>query len=81
MPVPAWSTTARAGAALALALGLAGCHPEPPPTEQPPEPQARAGTELRNAIQQPQDQARAVEDALQQGAAAQRAQIEAAEGG
>ncbi|KAF1687139.1 hypothetical protein B1992_03880 [Pseudoxanthomonas broegbernensis] len=68
------------GVAAALcAIVLAGCRPEPPPTEQPPEPQAH--TELRDAIQAPQHKAAAVEDALQQGAASQRAQIDAAEGG
>ncbi|KAF1688866.1 hypothetical protein CSC64_13400 [Pseudoxanthomonas koreensis] len=60
---------------------LAACRPEPPPTERPPEPQARAHTELRDAIQAPQDKARAVEKTLQDDAARQRAQIEAAEGG
>jgi hypothetical protein len=71
----------RAGA---LALGiaaLAGCRPEPPPTERPPEPQAQAHTELRDAINAPQDKARAVEKTLQDGADSQRAQIDAAEGG
>ncbi len=69
---------------LALAVGaaaLAACRPEPPPTERPPEPQARAHTELRDAIQAPQDKARAVEKTLQDDAARQRAQIDAAEGG
>lgn len=70
----------------ALALGiamLAGCRPEPPPTERPPEPQAhaQAHTELRDAIKQPQDKARAVEKTLQEDADRQRAQIDAAEGG
>ena len=67
-------------ALLALAA-LAACRREPPPTEQPPEPQAQAHTELRDAIQAPQEQAKAVEDTLQQGADAQRAQTDAAEGG
>lgn len=70
-----------AGAVLACALSLAACRPEPPPTEQPPEPQAQAATELRDAIQAPQDTARAVEKTLQDNADAQRAQIDAAEGG
>ncbi len=59
-------------------LVLAACHPEPPPTDQPPEPQATA---MRDAIQAPQDKARAVEDTLQQAADAQRAQVEAQEQG
>lgn len=70
--------------ALAIVLGvatLAACRPEPPPTERPPEPQAQAHTELRDAIRAPQDKARAVEKTLQDDAARQRAQIEAAEGG
>ncbi len=72
---------ARAGAVLAFVLALAACRPAPPPTDQPPEPQAQAHTELRDAIQSSQEQAKATADALQQGADAQRAQIEAAEGG
>jgi len=67
-----------------LALGiavLAGCRPEPPPTERPPEPQAQANTELRDAIKAPQDKARAVEKTLQDDADHTRAQVDAAEGG
>lgn len=47
-----------------------------------PAPQAVAGdaTELRDAIQAPQDKARAVEDMLMQAADAQRDAIDAAEG-
>ena len=60
---------------------LAACRPEPPPTEQPPEPQAQAHTELRDAIQAPQDKARAVEKTLQDAADSQKAQADAAEGG
>ena len=41
----------------------------------------RAHTELRDAIQAPQEQAKAAEGAVLQGADAQRAQIDAAEGG
>ncbi len=61
-------------------LSIAACRQDPPPTEQPPEPQA-AQTGLRDAIQAPQDAARAVEQTVQQGADAQRAQIDAAEAG
>ena len=71
---------------LAICAG-AGCRaPEPPPTEQKPEPQAartsepQAHTELRDAIQQPIDKAKAVEQATQDAADQQRAQIEAAGG-
>lgn len=64
---------------LCLLALLAACHPEPPPTERPPEPKAH--TELRDAIQAPQDKARAVEQTLQEDADRQRAQIDAAEGG
>ena len=63
-----------------LALLLAACsRPEPPEKERPPEPQASAParhTELRDAIQAPQDKARAVDEA----AKAQRKAIEAAGG-
>jgi len=63
---------------LLLPLALAGCRAEPPSTERPPEPQAH--TELRDAIQQPLDKARAVEQTLQQAAEAQQKQVDAAEG-
>ncbi len=76
-------------AALAVAVGLlAGCQPEPSPAdpavpEEHPAPQAAASdaTALRDAIQAPQDKARAVEDTLQQADAAQRAAIDAAASG
>ena len=75
-------------AALLAAVALAGCQPEPSPADPPvpeehPAPQAAAGeaTELRDAIQAPQDKARAVEATLQQADAAQRAAIDAAESG
>lgn len=41
-----------------LGLGLAACKPTPPPTDEPPQPQAIAApeaAELRDAIQQPID--------------------------
>ena len=76
-----------AGALLATVV-LAGCQPEPSPAEpavpeEHPTPQAGAGeaTKLREAIQAPQDKARAVEGTLQQADAAQRAAIDAAESG
>ncbi|MEI2453396.1 hypothetical protein [Lysobacter firmicutimachus] len=61
------------------ALGaLAGCtKPQPPDKERPVEPQA---TQLRDAIQQPIDQAKSSEDAVDQGAQRQRDAIEAAGG-
>ena len=73
-------------ASLAILL-LVACSAEPAPAESPPRgepsPQAVAGdaTELRDAIQAPQDKARAVEDTLMQSADAQREAIDAAEGG
>ncbi|MCL1634964.1 hypothetical protein M2650_10020 [Luteimonas sp. SX5] len=58
----------------------AGCsRPKPPPTEQQPEPQAQH-TELRDAVQEPIDKAKAVEDSVQKATDQQRAQIEAAGG-
>jgi hypothetical protein len=51
--------------------------PEPPPTDEPPEPQA---TQLRDAIQAPIEKAKAVEDQVQDAADKQRAEIEAAGG-
>ena len=69
----------RAGALAAALLVLSACRPEPPPTERPPEPQANAA--LRDAIQAPQDKARAVENTVQEAADRQQAEIDAAEGG
>ena len=65
-----------AGPVLLIAC-LGACKPEPPPLEQPPEPKA-AATELRDAIQQPIDQAKAVEAATKEAADKQRAAIDAA---
>jgi len=72
---------------LAIALlAVAACtKPEPPPTDQPPEPQATATTqerhtELRDAIQRPIDKARAAEDVTLQAAERQRAAIDAQTG-
>ncbi len=68
-------------ALIAFALtGLAACKPEPPPTDEPPEPKAVAAdnTELRDAIQKPIDQAKAVDGAGQEAADKQRAEIDAA---
>jgi hypothetical protein len=69
----------RTACLLALA-GLAACKPEPPPTDEPPEPKALAAenTELRDAIQMPIDQAKAVEDTVQDAAHQNEAAIEAA---
>ena len=70
--------------AACIALLVVGCsRPEPPEKERPPEPQASAverHTELRDAIQAPQDKARAMEGAVDDAAKAQRAAIEAAGG-
>lgn len=58
-------------ALIAVALtALGACKPEPPPTDEPPEPKAVAAsnTELRDAIQQPIDQAKAVEGVVQEAA-------------
>ncbi|MET0807555.1 MAG: hypothetical protein ABWX93_02230 [Pseudoxanthomonas sp.] len=61
-------------------LALCACKPEPPPTDQPPEPKAATAdaTQLREAIQQPIDRARAVDAASQRAADDQRAAIDAA---
>lgn len=62
--------------AAVLVLCCAACSPPAePPQQTPPEPQA---TELRDAIQEPIDKARAVEAAVHDAAKAQQAQIEAA---
>jgi len=55
---------------LSMAL-LAACgKPQPPDTERPPEPQA---TQLRDAIQQPLEQAKAAAAATEQAAKAEQA--------
>ncbi len=64
--------------AAAVVACCAACSPPPkPPTDQPPEPQA---TQLRDAIQEPIDKAKAVEGQMQDAAHAQRKAIEAAGG-
>lgn len=72
----------RSGIRITLALiAFAACvackSPEPPPTDDPPAPQA---TQLRDAIQAPIDKAKAVEDQVQDAADRQRAEIDAAGG-
>ena len=70
---------------LMLALAAAGCSaPTPPPTDQPPDPQAPAqharDTQLRDAIQRPIDKAKGVEDTTLKAADEQKQQIEDAGG-
>lgn len=70
--------TPRIALALLLGLGLGACKPTPPPTDEPPEPKAAAtATELRDAVHEPLDKAKAVEDTVQQAADQQRAAIDA----
>lgn len=66
---------------LMFALAAAGCSaPTPPPTDQPPDPQAAAQKQrdqkLLHAIQQPIDKAKSVEDTTLKAADEQRQQIE-----
>ena len=64
--------------ALALVAACAACTPpQAPPADKPPEPQA---TQLRDAIQAPQDRARGAEDAVMDADAKRRAELEAAGG-
>jgi len=75
-------------AALVLLSCVACSRPEPPPTDQPPEPQAdtavaatgESHTQLRDAIQRPIDKAKAVEDVTLDAAERQRAEIDAQTG-
>lgn len=81
---PGWARAAAASWLVGVALLLAACSPpEPPEKDQPPVPKAEAParhTQLRDAIQAPQDKARAVEGAVDEAAKAQREAIEAAGG-
>lgn len=78
-------TRATAGLAVTLLLAFStSCsRPKPPDPNMPPEPQATdpQATELRDAIQQPLDQAEAVKQATEAAADAQRAAIDEATGG
>lgn len=66
-------------AAIATVLALTACRPEPPPTEKKPEPQAQAAnTGLRDTLQQPLQEARAVQQGTEQAAKDQAAAIDAA---
>jgi PBP1b-binding outer membrane lipoprotein LpoB len=70
---------------LLLALAISGCSaPKPPPTDQPPDPQAAAqharDTQMRDAIQRPIDKAKSVEDTTLKAADEQKQQIEDAGG-
>ncbi len=61
-------------------LALAACRPQPPDTDKSPKPKVATAqaTELRDAIQQPIDAAKSVEETTRQAAEAQRAAIDAA---
>ena len=71
-------------ASLVTALCAACNAPDKPPTEDKPAPQSAAAaaqpSQLRQAIQQPIDKARAAGQQVQQAADNERAQIEAAGG-
>lgn len=67
---------------LVASLLLAACSkPEPPPTDQQPEPQAAQDSDLHDAIQRPINKAKAVETQVLDSAQQQRADIEAQTGG
>ena len=61
-------------------LAMPACKPERPPTDEPPEPKVVTAhaTELRDAIREPIDKAKAVDATSQQAAEDQRAAIDAA---
>ena len=68
--------------AVLLLLCATACRPEPPPTDQPPDPQAPVPqTELTKAIKRPIDKAEAVEETVLDAAEKQRAEIDAQTGG
>lgn len=63
---------------LLILPALSGCAPDTPsPTEREPDPKA-AHTQLRDAIAEPQDRARAAADTIEAAARTQREQIDAA---
>ena len=67
--------------AVVATLLLAGCDaPDPAPDEGVPDPQAAQATELRDAINEPLDKAKAVEAADAERAADRDAALEAAGG-
>ena len=64
--------------AIVLLCACCACaKPKPPPTDEPPEPQAVTGTELRDAIRDPIEKAKAVEQTVQDAADKQREEIDA----
>jgi len=64
--------------AIVLLCACCACaKPKPPPTDEPPEPQAATGTELRDAIRDPIEKAKAVEQTVRDAADKQRAEIDA----
>ena len=68
-----------AGIAVAILLATSACRqPQPPPTDEPPQPQTGArATELRDAIRAPVDKAKAAGDTVQEAADRQRTEIDA----
>ena len=75
--------------AMVSLLSCAACsRPEPPPTDQPPEPQADTAvaatgerhTQLRDAMQRPIDKARSVEDVTLDAAERRAAEVDAQTG-
>ncbi|WP_454832488.1 hypothetical protein [Pseudoxanthomonas wuyuanensis] len=69
-----------AALATGILLATGACQPpQPPPTDEPPKPQTGAGaTDLRDAIQEPIDKAKAAGDTVQEAAERQRTEIDAA---
>jgi hypothetical protein len=74
------ASMSRVAGLVLVITGLTACKPEPPPTDQPPEPKATTASaaQLRDAIKQPIDQAKSVEAATQEAADKQRAEIDEA---
>jgi hypothetical protein len=64
-------------ATMLLCACCACTKPKPPPTDEPPEPQAAEHSELRDAIREPIEKARAVEKTTQEAAEKQQAEIDA----
>ncbi len=78
MPISVSNKPLLPASALLAALALAACGNKPSMPDTPPAPKAAQDTQMRDAIKQPLDQAKAAAALEQQTAQQQRKQIDAA---